>query len=77
MRPGDTVVGSTSSIAYGHTVDKILAFAYIKQQAATPGTHLEVYLENGWRSAVVLSEAVVDPRSLLPRMDTETTAVRA
>ncbi len=36
------VVGSTSSVAYGHTVGKVLAFAYIKPEAATPGQNLEV-----------------------------------
>ena len=38
------VVGSTASVAYGHTVGKILAFAYIKPQAAEPGTKLEVVI---------------------------------
>jgi hypothetical protein len=38
------VVGSTASVAYGHTVGKILAFAYIKPEAAVPGTRLEVAL---------------------------------
>ena len=31
------VVGSTASVAYGHTVGEILAFAYIKPHAAVPG----------------------------------------
>ena len=69
VRMGDTVVGSISSIAFGHTVDKILAFAYVKPQAAVPGTQLEVFLAEAWRSALVLSEAAVDPQGLLPRMD--------
>ena len=69
VRMGDTVVGSISSIAFGHTVDKILAFAYVKPQAAVPGTQLEVFLAEAWRSAIVLSEAAVDPQGLLPRMD--------
>ena len=77
VRMGDTVVGSTSSIAFGHTVGKILAFAYVKPQAAVAGTQLEVYLDEGWRSAVVLSEAVVDPQSLLPRMDAEARQIPA
>ena len=38
------VVGSTASVAYGHTVGKILAFAYIKPHAAEPGTALEVVI---------------------------------
>lgn len=50
-------------------MDKILAFAYVKPQAAVPGTQLEVFLAEAWRSAIVLSEAAVDPQGLLPRMD--------
>ena len=55
------VVGSTSSVAYGHSVGKVLAFAYIKPEAAAPGTALEVVVMNGVRQAVVLGEAVWDP----------------
>jgi dimethylglycine dehydrogenase len=33
------VVGSTASVAFGHTVGTILAFAYIKPEAAPPATH--------------------------------------
>jgi dimethylglycine dehydrogenase len=63
------VVGSTASIAYGHTVGKILAFAYIKPHAATPGTALDVVIHGKPRSARVLSEPAYDPQSLLPRTD--------
>ncbi len=35
MRDGRTG-GSTSSVAYGHSVCKALAFAYIKPEAAAP-----------------------------------------
>ncbi len=38
----DKVVGSTASVAYGHTCAKILAFAYIKPRAARPRTKLRV-----------------------------------
>ena len=63
------VVGSTASIAYGHTVGKILAFAYIKPHAAEPGTELEVVIAGESRSACVLGEPAYDPHSLLPRTD--------
>ncbi|EEB71855.1 Glycine cleavage T-protein (aminomethyl transferase) [Ruegeria sp. R11] len=63
------VVGSTASIAYGHTVGMILAFAYIKPHAATPGTALDVVIHGKLRSARVLSEPAYDPQSLLPRTD--------
>ncbi|WP_170412537.1 FAD-dependent oxidoreductase [Ruegeria arenilitoris] len=63
------VVGSTASVAYGHTVSKILAFAYIKPEAATPGTALQVVIHGKPRVARVLGEPAYDPDSLLPRTD--------
>jgi dimethylglycine dehydrogenase len=71
----DQVVGSTASVAFGHTVGKILAFAYIKPQAASPGTALEVVIAGRKRSAQVLGGPVYDPASLLPRADQEKEAV--
>ncbi|MCP5087837.1 MAG: FAD-dependent oxidoreductase [Rhodobacteraceae bacterium] len=64
-----SVVGSTASVAYGHTVGKILAFAYIKPQAAIAGTVLEVVIHGRARAARVLGEPSYDPQSLLPRTD--------
>ncbi len=69
IRMGNTIGGSTSSIAFGHTLGKVLAFAYVQPQAAVPGTVLDVFLNEAWRSAVVLGEAAIDPQSLLPRTD--------
>lgn len=66
---GGLVVGSISSIVYSHTVEKILAFAYIKPTAAQPGTMLEVIVNGEIRSGRVLSEPVYDPQSILPRAD--------
>ena len=66
---GVRVVGSTSSVAYRHSVGKILAFAYIKPEAAAPATALEVLFINKARKAVVLGEAAWDPQNLLPRTD--------
>ncbi len=63
------VVGSTASVAYGHTVGKILAFAYIKPEAATTGTALQVVIHGQPRAARVLGEPAYDPQSLLPRTD--------
>jgi dimethylglycine dehydrogenase len=63
------VVGSTASVVYGHTVGKILAFAYIKPNAAEPGTALEVVIHGKPRAARVLGEPAYDPQSELPRMD--------
>lgn len=63
------VVGSTASVAYGHTIGKVLAFAYIKPNAAKPGTRLEVIIHGEKRTARVLSEPAYDPESVLPRVD--------
>ena len=63
------VVGSTASVAYGHTVGKILAFAYVKPHANIAGTNLQVVIAGKERPAKVLNEPVYDPESLLPRMD--------
>ena len=63
------VVGTTSSIAFGHSVGKLLAFAYIKQSVATPGTELNVMIAGENRSAHVLGQPVYDPKNLKPRID--------
>ena len=63
------VVGSTASVAFGPTVGKILAFAYIKPDAAKPGTELQVVIHGASRPAKVLAEAAYDPESRLPRTD--------
>jgi len=65
----DQVVGSTSSVAYGHTVGKILAFAYVKPHAASPNTALEVVIAGRKRAARVLDGPAYDPAGLLPRAD--------
>ncbi|MEM7289351.1 MAG: FAD-dependent oxidoreductase [Pseudomonadota bacterium] len=63
------VVGSTASVAYGHTVGKILAFAYVKPEAAIADTALDVVIMGKTRKAVVLGEPAYDPESTLPRTD--------
>lgn len=74
VKMGDRVVGSTSSVAYGHSVGKILAFAYIKPEAADPGTELTVLIAGKPRAAKVLGEPAYDPQSGLPRTDLEVVA---
>ena len=69
VRIDGEVVGSLASVAYSHTYDKILAFAYLKPHAVTPGAEIEVLLNAQWRKGRVLSEPVHDPESRLPRTD--------
>ena len=45
------VVGATASVAYGPTVGKILAFAYLTPEAAPPGTNLDVLIHGTPRAA--------------------------
>ena len=68
LRDG-VVVGTTSSVAYGHSVGTVLAFAYVKPGAAEPGTALEVVILGTPRAARVLDAPAYDPEALLPRSD--------
>ncbi|MCV6584481.1 MAG: FAD-dependent oxidoreductase, partial [Marinibacterium sp.] len=70
------VVGSTASVAYGHCVGRILAFAYLRPDAARPGTGLEVIIHGQPRAARVLGAPAYDPQSLLPRADARAVAAQ-
>ena len=63
------VVGSTSSMAYGHSVGKVVGFAYMKPEAAEPGTEIEVMIMDSPRKGVVMGDAIYDPENLNPRVD--------
>ena len=63
------VVGATSSVAYGHSVGEILAFAYVSPRAAAPGTVLEVVIMGEPRAARVLDAPAYDPENRRPRAD--------
>ncbi|WP_306047224.1 FAD-dependent oxidoreductase [Nioella sp. MMSF_3534] len=69
VRLDGKVVGATASVAYGHTVGKILAFAYLKPLATAPGTALEVLIAGKPRAARVLGAPAHDPDNLRPRTD--------
>ncbi len=70
-----TVVGSTASVAHGHTVARTLAFAYLKPRAAEPGQALTVIVAGQPRSARVLGEPAWDPDSARPRVDAAVSAL--
>jgi dimethylglycine dehydrogenase len=63
------VVGAAASVAYGHTVGKILAFAFVKPSVNVAGTEVEVLVAGEPRKGRILGEAAYDPQSKLPRTD--------
>ncbi len=66
----DQVIGSVSSIAYGHRVNKLLAFAYIKPESYIKGQAVTVIIANKPRAGMILGdEAAYDPESKLPRTE--------
>ena len=65
----DALVGSTASVAHGHSVGKTLAFAYLAPHAAEPGRALTVLVAGEPRAARVLDEPAWDPDNVLPRTD--------
>ncbi len=58
---GDDLIGLTTSGAYGHTVGKSLAFAYVEPAHRAPGTQLDIQLMGERRSATVLAQPAYDP----------------
>ncbi len=64
---GGRQIGTISSIAFGHSVGKLLAFAYVEAELAAPGSELQVLIMGEPRSARVLAEAAYDPQNRLPR----------
>ena len=60
-------VGTVSSIAFGHTTGKLLAFAYVDPRYEAAGTKLEVVVMGEARSARVLAAPAYDPDNRKPR----------
>ncbi|HSU06685.1 MAG TPA: glycine cleavage T C-terminal barrel domain-containing protein, partial [Acetobacteraceae bacterium] len=58
---GDRIVGLTTGGAYGHAVNRSLAFAYVEPALAQPGTQFEVLMMNQRCPAVALPHAAWDP----------------
>jgi dimethylglycine dehydrogenase len=59
----DLPVGVVTSGAYGPTVDKTLAFAYVKTEFASLGRKLSIDILGNRCTATVLSEPAYDPRN--------------
>jgi len=58
---GEKIIGVTTGGAYGHTVKKSLAFAYVNSGYEIEGTEFEVRILGETRKARVLLEATWDP----------------
>ena len=58
------VVGVTTSGAFGHAVNKSLAFAYVPPELTTPGTEFDVMVFTEMRRARIIPESIWDPSNV-------------
>ena len=56
-------VGSVSSGGFGPATGRNLAFAFVRPDAAKPGTELQVMVFGDMHKAAVLAEPVLDPEN--------------
>lgn len=64
----DQCIGVVTSGAYGHRVQKSLAFACVPPEYAVPGTAFEILIQAERRRAVVLAGPAYDPDNLRMRV---------
>ncbi len=57
-------VGVTTSGAFGHTVNKSLAFAYVAPDLVRPGTEFDVLVFSEKRKARIIPDSIWDPDNL-------------
>ncbi len=60
---GDTLVGLTTSGAYGFATEKSLAFAYVDPAFTEAGTEFNILILGVRRRAVILPDAAWDPKN--------------
>ncbi len=60
---GERIIGITTSGAYGPTVRRSLAFAYVESAYAAPGTTFDIGILGERRLATVQAEPLYDPRN--------------
>ena len=58
------VVGVTTSGAFGHAVNKSLAFAYVPPELATLGTVFDVMVFSDMHKATIIADSIWDPENL-------------
>ncbi len=61
VSPAGKVVGLTTSGAYGHAVNKSLAFAYVPPALADVGTEIDVMIFTETRKARIIADSIWDP----------------
>jgi dimethylglycine dehydrogenase len=61
---GESVIGVTTSGAYGHTARKQLVFAYVKPVNGTPPSTFDIEILGQRYGAEVLSEPIYDPENM-------------
>ena len=64
---GESVIGVTTSGAYGHTVGKQLIFAYVTPEKGTPHSTFDIEILAERYQAEVLPEPIFDPENERPR----------
>jgi dimethylglycine dehydrogenase len=64
----DRCIGVTTSGAYGHRVEKSLAFACVDPDFAAPGSVFDVLIQGERRAATVLEKPAFDPDNLRMRV---------
>ena len=57
----DEIVGRVASGGYGYTVGRSIAYAYLPQASAEPGTTVEVEIFGEWVGGEVAAEPLYDP----------------
>ena len=63
------VIGSTASVAYGPSVDKILAFAYLQPKHHVAGQEISVLIAGQPRAGRILGAPAYDPENAKPRAE--------
>src|SRR5579862_2475388 len=59
--PGGEVLGRVTSAGYGYAVGASIAYAYVPEAQAAPGTRLEVDIFGDWVGAEIRAEPLYDP----------------
>ncbi|WP_043217659.1 GcvT family protein [Streptomyces sp. 351MFTsu5.1] len=61
VHDGERAVGYVTSAAFGHTIGKGIAYAWLPAHLATPGTSVRIGYFDGFVDAVVAEEPLFDP----------------